>query len=299
MRGPNRAKMGALVVAAVFAAGCGGGSDAGADGLEPGMEGALDALVIGDGDVDIDEDGSVEVSMGDENNGAVMGEDLAPPDWLPPGFPLPDDYAIGRINWDGDVRTISGVWDRDLPGARSDLLSWFVSEGYEVLEDDTANGSLEMVAATDAGAVVDVKTFAGQLEFTFSNRDVSSERFRASPLIEGPGSATVSVAGENFTVEGECRVQVPTYSFSYFSKEGSRVTVEFDLSAFDPPSGSAFVAREDHDGLAAGVVARVPSESDVPTEYSHTDTGATISGLFVPQMGEGESFEGSVSIDCG
>jgi hypothetical protein len=280
--------VGAAMVIASVAAGCGG------DDSE--SSGGIDALEESAGvDIDLDDDGgSIEVEG--EVGGVQVGGNLETPDWVPAGFPLPADLTIDIAGSDGEVNELVGSTSADVAAERVRLQDWFATSGYELLQDDEFNGNLVMAAVNGEGEVIDLSLGSGGLLLKISSRDVSVEQQDAAELREGPGTAIVVLGGDSYELDGTCRIQGQNYAFEHFAPGGS-TSANFQLDAFSQPAyGTAFFMSVEGSTIEQYTIS-VPT--DKPDQPVITAGGSqfSISGVFQNMLGAG-TVDGSFAVTC-
>jgi hypothetical protein len=285
----------------MVAGGCGGGDDAaaqlGGDDAAAIPDGVGEVLeqVVGNGvDIDIGDDGAVGMSMGEGS--AQMGTDLPVPDWVPAGFPLPDDLAISLTGTDGDVRQLSGTSASPAGPSSRRIVEWFQAEGYEILQDDQDGESSFLTAVSPGGDVLDVDLGDGWLMLEVSQRDVTFDRQEAAELLESAGTAIVTLGDDRFEIDGQCRIQGKDYSFEQFAGD-SGVTVTAQVFAVtEPAQGSAFVMWASGNSVEQYTINFPGGVGD--TEVTTEATGYSIAGQFFSTIGS-ETRMGSITVMCG
>ena len=257
------------------------------------VEEAMDQAGV---DVDIQDDGGL--TMSDGNGEFTMGTDLDPPDWLASDFPLPADISIQGFGEEDGVKSLFSTQQNtfDVTLELDRLADWFASNGYDLLQDDATNGQLSVSAASDDGEVIDVQIRGDVYSLEISRRDVSFDRQDAAELVEGPGTATVTVAGETYEVEGTCFVQGEEYRFEHYAADGTtNVTVNIS-TVVEPATGSAFFMQLG-EGTFAQYVVNFPMGNGNEPVISIGANEFGVSGDLIDMSATG-SVPGSFAVKC-
>lgn len=252
-------------------------------------------------------------TVSDPEGGIIDGIDLALPEWLPGGFPVPEGTSIRHISDDGPSgrRVITGF----IPGGDGAAVVAAMggdlrTAGYELLL--AADGFLPVanvaLAALDAeaGVIVWFDTAAEQLpvrvgdecpwqagllvemQFEETSAVEARERFGGSSLTFG--SARAAVGGREFAADGECLVLDGTYTFAAIT--GDQIGLQFD-TATQPASGWASVDVEGE------VVFSLDADlSGVAPEFLVSPSGFSVDGMFVDGLGDRGIVRGHVDVTC-
>ena len=288
-----------LVVAAsaTLLAGACSGEDLVESGLEEAIERSAESEGEGDVDLDLDLDGDGGgFSMSVDGAEAQVGSDLAVPDWVPDGFPLPDDLDISMTVVEDGKSILSGASNAAADGFHDDVMSWLESNGYEILLDTTGEDRFNFVAAR-GDDVLEGNHGMGGFTLTSSQRDVTYERQEAATVREGTGTATASVGAIDTTFDGTCRIQGEDYSFEAMSTEATA-----NLSVYavgdQPPQGSAFVMTMDVESSEVVQYSiNFPMGNDDEPQVSTGDTSFGVSGAWFDLLG-GEPVQGTLEVTC-
>ena len=252
-------------------------------------------------------------TVSDPEGGVTDGIDLAVPEWLPPGFPVPEGTSIRHIN-DGTptgslvmAGFIPGGDGASVVGRMRDALG---ESGYEVLLaadgfHPVANAAL---AALDpeSGVVVWLDTAAQQapvraddkcpwqegllvgIQFEQTSVAAARERFAGSSLTFG--SARAFVGDEEFTAEGECLVLDGVYTFSAIT--GAGIGLQFDTT-YQPSPGGAGVNVEGE------VVWNLDLDrSGAVPEFGVSAYGFSMEGMFIDGLGDQGIVDGHIEVTC-
>jgi hypothetical protein len=247
------------------------------------------------------------------DGGIVDGVDLAAPDWLPEGFPIPASLSIRHINHDTESggRLFTGfVPDGDptviLTALRSDL----GRDGFEMLL--AADGFIPMfnvafvALSEELGLLVMVDVTGEELPvraedgcrwrdgvlvgFRFEQVDPDAARSRYSESYLTQGSATATIGDQDFFGEGECFVHDGTHSF--VATAGARITLHLR-----PADGFGFagVTVPDEADFALDVV----PVSGVEPAFGASSSGFFVDGMFIDAVGDQDPLAGRVEVTCG
>jgi len=223
----DRNLVGALTLAVVTVTACGGDS-----AVQTAVEQASD------GQVRVNDDGNVELELDDDTVGEI-GSDLDLPDWVPDGFPLPDDLDIYATETDGTGARLAATTSAvDEAGFQRSTIEWLQANGYEIVLDFQGAMGYEFVARLGED-VFEGELSGSGLSLRLSQRDIDGDVQRGAETQTGPGIATLSIGGVDDTFEGLCEV---TGSDFLFSTDDDMATVEVEISPSDDgPFGSALV----------------------------------------------------------
>lgn len=248
-------------------------------------------------ELDINNDGGGFTVSNDEGDFS-MGTDLDPPDWLPSGFPLPDDISIQGHGDEDDQQSLLAIHEGDLNvvAERDRLADWFGSNGYDLLLDDTTNGQLSMAAVSSDGEVVDVAARGNTFTIEISRRDITFDQQDAAEVIEGTGTATINIDGDSYTVDGTCFVQGAEYRFEHSAPDGSTSASVNVYAVTEPPSGSAFFMQIGEGEFVQYIVNFPMGNGNEPT-VSTGELDFGVSGELIDTMGSG-TVEGSFAVEC-
>jgi hypothetical protein len=248
------------------------------------------------------------------DGGIVDGIDLAAPDWLPDGFPIPENLSIRHINHDSESgsRLITGfVPDGDqaviLTAFRDDL----GGDGFEMLL--TADGFIPVfnvafvALSEELGLLVTVDVTGEELpvkangdcqwregilvgmRFEEADPDAARELYAGSLLTQGTASARVG--DQDFAAEGECFVHDDTHSF--IATSGARIS----LLVGPADSGFGFASADVPDG--AGFALDVVPISGVDPVFGASPSGFFVDGMFIDANGDRAPMAGRVEATCG
>lgn len=252
-------------------------------------------------------------TVSDPEGGVTDGIDLALPEWLAPGFPVPEGTSIRHINngTPAGRRVITGF----IPGGDGApvverMSSDLRESGYELLLaadgfHPIANAAL---AALDpgTGVVVWFDTAAQQapvrvddecpwqdgllvgIQFEQTTAAEARERFAGSSLTFG--SARAVVGEKEFTAEGECLVLDGAYTFSAVT--GAGIGLQFDTT-YRPPPGWASVDVEGEVSWNLDL-----DRSGVNPEFGVSASGFSIKGMFIDGLGDQGIVEGHIEATC-
>ena len=280
------------VVTALVATGC-----SGEDLVESGIERAIEHEADGAGDVEIDfDDGDGSFSMEIDGAEAQMGSNLDVPDWVPDGFPLPDDLDISMAVSEEGQSVFSGSSSAPAAPLRDEIVAWLESNGFELLVDTTGDDRFNFVAAR-GDDVLEGNHGLGGFSLTASQRDVTYERQDAAVVREGPGTATASVGPLDRPFEGTCRIQGGDHRF-----ESTATDASANLSVYavgdQPAQGSAFVMTVDADSSEfVQYSINFPMGNDDEPQVTVGETSFGVSGTWFDLIG-GEPVEGTLDVTC-
>jgi hypothetical protein len=269
------------------------------DLVESGIEEAIErsAESEGGGDVELDldlEDGNVRMEI--DGGVAQMGSDLEVPDWVPGGFPLPDDLSISMAAEENGETIIAGSSSAAASDVRDDVIGWLEDNGYEVLVDLAEPERFRFVAAR-GDDVLEGDHAGGGFQLMASQRDVTYERQDAAEVREGAGTATASVGEIRAEFEGTCRIQGGDYLFDASGMDGSANLSVYAVGG-QPPSGSAFVMTADVETSEfVQYSINFPMGNDDEPQVSTGDTTFGVSGTWFDLLG-GEPVQGGLEVTC-
>lgn len=287
----------AAVVTGVLILGACSGEDLIESGLEEAIERSAESEGAGDVELDLDLDGDGgSFSMEIDGAEAQMGDDLDVPDWVPDGFPLPDDLSISLAVVEDGQSVISGTSSAPAAPLREEVMAWLASNDYEVLVDTTGEDRFNFVAARGED-VLEGSHGLGGFMLSSGQRDVTYERQDAATVREGPGTATVSVGEIDVELEGTCRIQGGDYAFDH-----GDLTATANLSVYavgdQPPQGSAFVMTSDPDaGEFIQYTINFPMGNDDEPRVSTGENTFGVEGTWFDLLG-GEPVPGSMEVTC-
>ena len=286
-----------VVASAASLAGACGGEDLIESGMEQAIERGAEAEGGEDVDLDLDLDGDGgNFSMEIDGAEAQMGSNLAVPDWVPDGFPLPDDLDISMTVVEDGTSVLSGATNVAADAFHDEVMSWLEGNGYEILRDTTGDDRFDFVAAR-GDDVLEGNHGMGGFTLTSSQRDVTAERQEAATVREGSGTATASVGAIDTSFEGTCRIQGEDYTF-----EATTVEATANVSVYavgdQAPSGSAFVMTVDVETSEfIQYSINFPMGNDDEPQVSTADTGFGVSGTWFDMLG-GEPVQGTLEVTC-
>jgi hypothetical protein len=283
------------VVALVVLAGACSGEDLIESGLEEAIERSAESEGGGDVDIDLDADGG-SFSMEIDGAEAQMGSNLDVPDWVPDGFPLPDDLDISMAVVEDGTSVISGASSASADSLHDEVMSWLESNGYEILLDTTGDDRFNFVAAR-GDDVLEGNHGLGGFYLSASQRDVTSERQDAAIVREGTGTATASVGALDTTFDGTCTIQGGDFRFEAFSTDGTANLSVYAVGG-QPPQGSGFVMTTDVE--TAEVIQysiNFPMGNDDEPEVTTGDTSFGVSGNWFDLLG-GDPVQGTLDVAC-
>lgn len=248
----------------------------------------------------------------DPEGGVTDGIDLAPPGWLPPGFPIPEGTSIRHINDGtptgirvitgfipgGDAATVIAAMRNELDAAGYDLLlaaDRFVPVGNAALAAlEPESGFVVWFDTAQQQLVVRVDDECPwqeglQVGLRFEETTVveARERFDGSSLTSGSADATVG--GQGFAAEGECLVLDGAYGFTAIT--GDTIGLQFDTN-YQPASGWASV---DADGAVFNLDL---DRSGVAPEFNVSTSGFSVNGMFIDGLGGKGVIEGQIQVTC-
>jgi len=238
-------------------------------------------------------------AVGGERDGESfsVGVDLDTPAWLPSEFPLPDDLSIAMVTTDKEGSSELRGRSASVKQSRIAELAvpWAASHNWEVvLSTDEM-----MTLANSDGQVLDVRADDGaDLELRLSRRDLTAERQQAAVERKGSGSADITMAGDTWTVQGECLIKGSSYQFDYSASDGSVYTSVQIQGANSTPTGSATFMTN-----AAGQFNQFninfPMNNDNEPVVTGTEHEFSVSGTFFSMAGGGvAAVDGKISVDC-
>lgn len=264
-------------------------------GIEEAIERSAESDGAGDVELDIDaEDGSFSMEI--DGAQAQMGTDLDVPDWVPDGFPLPDDLSISMAVEENGQSVINGSSSASAADVREDVLGWLEGNGYELLADVDEPERFRFVAAR-GDDVLEGDLAAGGFQLMASQRDVTYERQDAAESREGAGSATVAVGAIQTVLDGTCRIQGGDYLFEYTEMDAS-ANVSVYAVGEQPPSGSAFVMTADLETSEfIQYSINFPMGNDDEPQVTTGEAGFGVSGTWFDMLG-GEPVQGSIDVTC-
>ncbi|MFP5489584.1 MAG: hypothetical protein ACLGHQ_14925 [Acidimicrobiia bacterium] len=287
-----------VAVSAVVVAGC-SGEDLIESGLEEAIERGAESEGAGDVDIDFDLDGEGDGSFSMEIDGseAQMGSNLDVPDWVPDGFPLPDDLNIGLTGTEADGQSVlNGSSTAPAAPLREEILAWLESNGFELLVDTTGDDRFNFVAAR-GDDVLEGNHGLGGFYLSASQRDVTFERQDAAVVREGAGVATASVGPLEQQFEGTCQIQGGDYRFEATATEAT-ANVSIYAVGDQPPQGSAFVMTVDVESSEFTQYSiNFPMGNDDEPQITTGESSFGVSGTWFDMIG-GEPVQGSVEVSC-
>lgn len=267
--------------------------------------------------------GNVDTTSGATNDpcpetiadgGIVDGIDLAAPDWLPDGFPIPENLSIRHINHDTESgnRLITGFVPGADPGV---VLTTFRDglgrDGFEMLL--TADGFIPVfnvafvALSEELGMLVTVDVTGEELPVTadgecpwregilvgmrFEDADPDAARALYAGSFLTQGAATATVGDQGFAAEGECFVHDDTHSF--IATSGGRISLV--VGPADTGFGFATVDVPDEAGFALDVV----PTSGVDPVFGVSPSGFFVDGMFIDANGDQDPMAGRVEATCG
>lgn len=240
--------------------------------------------------------GSNAVRMQLDGGEGVMGSDLPVPEWMPAGFPFPDDLSIFAtvIEQDG-TRVLSGnsaTVTKDTYWSR--VISWGKSHDMEILN----GGGLMLTLVTSSGDIIDVETGDNiGVEVKMSKRSVATDRQRSAAEINSRGIAHIKIDGETWNLEGDCTIKGTQYGFQHSSSDGS-TTAEFSIQSADStPYGSASLFIVGSDGARA-FNTNFPLDSDLNPDVHAEGTRFSISGKFSRMTMGADPADGTFAVEC-
>lgn len=285
----------AAAVSAVVLTAC-----SGEDIIESGLEEAIErsAESEGAGDVEIDfDDGDGSFSMEIDGAEAQMGSNLDVPDWVPDGFPLPDDLDISMAVTEADGQSVlSGTSSAPAAPLREEIYAWLEGNGFELLVDTTGDDRFNFVAAR-GDDVLEGNHGLGGFYLSASQRDVTFERQDAAVAREGSGTATASVGPLEQQFEGTCRIQGEDYRFE---SVGTETTANLSIYAVgdQPSQGSAFVMTLDVESSEfIQYSINFPMGNDDEPQVTVGESSFGVSGTWFDMIG-GEPVQGTLDVSC-
>ena len=184
------------------------------------------------------EDGNLAMGYERDGESARFGQNLPVPEWLPENFPLPADLDIRIVTVDLEgQKRLEGTSAEVSQNAMSQQVSdWANRAGWELISADDFRVT---VVSTD-GEVLDLQAEDGVgMQLEMSRRSVTSDRQRAAVETVSPGTATITLADETYTLSGECKIKGSSYGFEYTAVDGSSFAQFSIQGADDGPQGSA------------------------------------------------------------
>lgn len=287
----------AATVAVVLVLAACSGEDLIESGIEEAIERSAESEGAGDVELDLDLDGEGgSFSMEIDGAEAQMGSDLEVPDWVPDGFPLPDDLNISMAVVEDGQSVISGTSNAPAAELREEIMSWLEDNDYEILVDTSGDDRFNFVAARGEDVLEGNHGFGGFFLST-EQRDLTYERQDAAPVREGTGTASVSVGEITVELDGTCRIQGGDYRF-----EHTDMATAANLSVYavgeQPPQGSAFVMTSDPDaGEFVQYSINFPMGNDDEPRPSTAENAFGVEGTWFDMLG-GEPVQGSMQVTC-
>jgi hypothetical protein len=275
----------------------------------------LAASLTGCGTLRADHDACPETY---EDSGLVDGIDLAVPDWLPEGFPLPEGISIRHISrahlspagWltgfvpNGDPETLAAGLASDLSDGGYEILFsavGFVSPAHDALvalrvdppllttidlAPDTAPVRVEGERCRLApGVLVSVRiegTDPGQARDLYAGTSLT------------PGSARASIGGREYLADGTCYTHAGQRTFGATS--GAFIHLQVEVSPSDAiVFGFASVDVVDEATFALDLT----PVSGVEPVFEVPDRGFAAGGMFIDAFGDLGLVPGRVEASCG
>jgi hypothetical protein len=292
-------------VLALIAAGCGGGEAA----SERFAEELLERAVEGAGDVDIDIDGDgtggVSVDMGDGQ--MAMGQNLARPDWLPNGFPLPDDLNITYAVLDNEVSAagLGGDIPAEPLAIRDRHIAQMESWGATLVNEGDSLGDLMTLAfVIPDGRVartvyLDPGNGTTQFSLELRSEDLELLQYEVSGPKQGPGVGVAVIDGTRYETEGRCEIGPDYASFSTESADGDGDDISITVTrAGEVNMTNATVSRVDFTTGDMTIWLLAATEGNV-SQGTFDGSSITSEGRFSNMTGElTEPVSGTVEIRC-
>ncbi len=243
------------------------------------------------------------------------GMDLAAPDWLPVGLPLPDGLSLRHLNHrylgeqdiltgfisGGDPEIVLDALRRDFADVDYEELlaaGGFVPVANEaVVALNEGLGILVTIGVADQTAPVRASDDECPLEdgalvsmrIEQANAQEARALYARSSLTQGVGRATIG--SRNFSSRGECLVHDGTYTFS--STSGDLIALGFDLS----DAGAIGAAGVTVEGEAVFNLDAAELSDTQPT-FLASESGFTVEGAFIDGLGNAGLIDGTVVVDC-
>jgi len=243
--------------------------------------------------------------------GVVDGIDLAAPEWLPAGLPLPEGMSIRHINetTDSGLRILTGfVADADPAAIATALGADFAGAGYEMLLVAegfvSVSGNVAFVALID-DVIVLVDVTHEELPVRVDGNEcpptegtLVGMRFDQAPAAEARalyaessltlGTATAAIGDQVYMAEGECFIHDQAYVFGAPGPTG----IGLHFSA-----GLGYASVDVADVAAFGL--DVTPVSGVEPEFGVTPGGFFVEGMFIDALGDLPLQPGRVEVTCG
>jgi len=251
-----------------------------------------------------------------EDSGLVDGIDLAAPEWLPPGFPVPAGTSIRHIS--RAPLSPAGWLTGFIPGGdpealASYLVSGLAESGYEILF--SAVGFLSPAHDAVVALRLDPPILATiNLAPETAPVRVDGNRCREAPgvlisvRIEGtdpdqardlyagtsltPGSARASIGGREYLADGTCYIHAGQRTF--LSTSGAGIALQLG------PSGASTFGYTSVDVTdEAGFSLDITPVSGVEPTFGVSPDGFSVEGMFVDMFGDDGLVPGRVEVTCG
>ncbi len=261
--------------------------------------------------------GSSECPETVAEGGGTDGIDLAVPDWLPEGFPLPEEMSLRHLNhrYVGEVDILTGF----VPGAAADAViaefgRGLGDAGYDIVlaADGFVPIANEAVVAVndDLGLLVsagvaytqapvrnsegDCSRLDGLLvQMRIEQVDAGDARARYAGSLLSLGTAHSVIGAHEFVGRGECLVHAGTYAFSSTGGDAS-VTLHFGVTDAGTV-GSASVGND----FDAVFTLDVTPVSGITPRFDATEAGFSGEGAFIDAVGEEGFLPGRIEVTCG
>jgi hypothetical protein len=296
---------------ALVAAACGGSEAASERIAEEILERAAEQAGEGRGDVDVDfdldGDGSGGVSVDMENGQMAMGQDLPRPDWLPGGFPLPDDLNITYAVLDNEVSAagLGGDVAADPTKVRDDHIGAMESWGARLVNDVDSSSELMMLAFVlpdgRVARTVYLDPGNGGTQFSLEIREEDLERleFEVSGPKQGSGVGVAVIDGERYEAAGRCEIGPDYASFSTDGGAGGGDDVSITVSrAGEVNMSNATVSRVDLETGDMVIWLLAAAEGNV-SQGEFDTSSITAEGQFSNMMGElTDPTPGTIEVRC-
>jgi hypothetical protein len=247
--------------------------------------------------------------------GATDGIDLTAPDWLPGGFPLPDDLSIRHLNdqTESGLQVLTGfVPGGDQAAIVSALRRELEVDGFEMLlaaEGFVPVSNVAFVALSEelgfsvmvdvTGEELPVRGDDGECPWTegvlvgfrFEQADAIEARARYDDSSLTRGSARATIGDQDFAAEGECFVHEGAYRFAATAGDGIALDLWTSETGFD---GIAQVLDSAEADFTLGIV-DVPAPE--PT-FRVLPDGWFAEGTFFDAVGDLDPQEGRIDVVC-
>jgi hypothetical protein len=295
-----RTALAACVVALCLSA-CGGSEDdsgqAVTDEDVAAAQDTVNTVLKASGLAQENEQGELELGFDKDGESARLGENLSVPEWLPKGFPLPSDLSIKLVTANlNDEKNLEGRSSSvTLADLSKQVTDWSTANGWELI---TAN-SERIITVNSGGDVIDIKAEDGVgMQLTMSKRSVAWDRQKAAVEVVSPGIATVTLADNSYTLNGECKIKGSTYGFEYYSPDGGISGTVMIQSADSEPTGSATLQVSNSSGFNQYTIS-FPTDSNEMPVITASGKEFSVSGQF-GSMGSGgmQAVQGVYKVKC-